>query len=76
MSPKLPRVSSRKLLKALSDAGFFIHYQRGSHIHLRHRKRSDLRVVVPAKKKSIAPKTLKSIIAQADMTVKELIDLF
>lgn len=75
MTPKLPRTDSKKLLKALQQMGFFVHYQRGSHIHLRHRERSDLRVVVPAQKKSIAPKTLKTILAQAELSVEELIEL-
>lgn len=75
MIPKLPRIDYRKLVKALQQAGFYSHYQRGSHIHLRHQERDDLRVVIPAGKRTIAPKTLKTILSQAEMTVEKLVEL-
>ena len=34
--PKLPRVTSKKLVAALLRAGFVIQRQRGSHIQLKH----------------------------------------
>ncbi len=73
--PKLPRVSSKKLLKALLRAGFREHHQSGSHINLRHPGKQHLHVVVPYHSRDLAPKTLKSILAQADLTVSEFIEL-
>ena len=34
--PKLPRISAKKVLRALLRAGFYIHHQTGSHVNLRH----------------------------------------
>ncbi len=69
--PKLPRINSRKLLQVLLRAGFYIHHQTGSHANLRHNTKSHLHVVVPRHSGDLAPKTLKSIIAQAELTVEE-----
>ena len=73
--PKLPRISSRKLLRALLRAGFYIHHQTGSHANLRHTTKTHLHLVVPQHGGDLAPKTLKSIIAQAEMTVEQFIEL-
>ncbi|MFZ3215521.1 MAG: type II toxin-antitoxin system HicA family toxin [Candidatus Acidiferrales bacterium] len=71
--PKLPRITSRKLLQVLFRAGFYIHHQTGSHANLRHRTKTQLHLVVPRHSGDLAPKTLKSIIIQADMTVDEFV---
>jgi predicted RNA binding protein YcfA (HicA-like mRNA interferase family) len=73
--PKLPRIGSKKLLRALMRAGFYIHHQTGSHANLRHKTKAHLRLVVPRHSGDLAPKTLKSIIAQAEMTLEEFIAL-
>lgn len=73
--PKLPRISSRKLLRALLRAGFYIHHQTGSHANLRHATKAHLHVVVPRHSGDLAPKTTKSIIAQAELTVDEFVEL-
>lgn len=73
--PRLPRINSRKLLQILVRAGFHIHHQTGSHANLRHPKKSHLHVVVPRHHGELAPKTLKSIIIQADLTVEEFVRL-
>jgi predicted RNA binding protein YcfA (HicA-like mRNA interferase family) len=70
--PKLPRISSQKLIKALLKLGFYIHHQVGSHIHLKHFSKTHLRVVIPAKRESLSPKTLKSILVQAEITIEDL----
>jgi predicted RNA binding protein YcfA (HicA-like mRNA interferase family) len=69
--PKLPRVTPTKVLKALLRAGFYIHHQTGSHVNLRHHTKLRLHVVIPRHGRDLAPKTLKSIIAQAELTVEE-----
>ena len=73
--PKLPRVSSRKLLQALLRAGFYVHHQSGSHANLRHRTKTHLHIVVPRHSGDLAPKTIKSIIGQAELTVEQLLEL-
>jgi predicted RNA binding protein YcfA (HicA-like mRNA interferase family) len=69
--PKLPRITSRKLLQVLLRAGFYIHHQTGSHANLRHGTKTHLHVVVPRHSGDLAPKTLKAIIVQAEMTPAE-----
>jgi predicted RNA binding protein YcfA (HicA-like mRNA interferase family) len=73
--PKLPRITSRKLLQVLSRAGFYIHHQTGSHANLPHRTNAQLHVVVPRRNGDLALETLKSIIIQSDMTVEEFVAL-
>jgi predicted RNA binding protein YcfA (HicA-like mRNA interferase family) len=73
--PKLPRITSRKLLQVLLRAGFYIHHQSGSHANLRHYTKTYLHVVVPRHSGDLAPKTIKSIISQAEMTVAEFVAL-
>ena len=73
--PRLPRISSRKLLQILLRAGFYIHHQTGSHANLRHHTKLNLHVVVPRHSGDLAPKTIKSIIGQAEMTVENFVEL-
>jgi predicted RNA binding protein YcfA (HicA-like mRNA interferase family) len=73
--PKLPRVSSRKMLQALQRAGFYIHHQTGSHTNLRHSTKTHLHVVVPRHGGDLAPKTVKSIIAHTELTVEQFVEL-
>ncbi len=73
--PKLPRVSARKVISVLLRAGFYEHHNTGSHINLRHVAKSHLHVVIPRHGGELAPKTLKSIIVQAELTLEEFIKL-
>jgi predicted RNA binding protein YcfA (HicA-like mRNA interferase family) len=73
--PKLPRVTSRRLLQALLRAGFYIHHQTGSHANLRRAGKPHLHVVVPRHGGDLAPKTIKSIIVQCELTVDEFVTL-
>jgi predicted RNA binding protein YcfA (HicA-like mRNA interferase family) len=72
---KLPNVNSKKLLKVLLKLGFYIHHQSGSHINLRHNLKNHLHIVVPNHSKDLAPKTLKSIIVQTEISVDDFADL-
>ena len=47
MSPALPTVRARDVLKALQRAGFYIDHQTGSHARLFHNTRQELRVTIP-----------------------------
>jgi len=75
MSRRLPALKPRQVIRALEGADFFIHHVAGSHYALRHRQRLDLRVTVAYHNRDLHPKTLRSIIRQAGLTVDEFIDL-
>ena len=57
--PKLPRIPSTLVTRALKRARFYEYHQSGSHIQLRHLDNSNLRVTIPFHKKDLTPKTLK-----------------
>lgn len=61
--------------RALQGAGFYIHHQTGSHINLRHSLKPHLHIVLPRHSGDLALKTIKSILAQAELTVQRLDDL-
>jgi len=71
--PKLPRIPSALVLRALKRARFYEYHQSGSHIQLRHLDHPQLRVTIPFHKKDLAPKTLKTIIQQAGLTIEQFI---
>ncbi len=73
--PKLPRIPSLLVIRALKRDHFYEYHSSGSHIQLRHIEKSHLRVTIPFHRKDLNPKTLKSIIKQADLTVEEFLDL-
>jgi len=73
--PRLPALTARDVVAALQRGGFAIHHQKGSHVHLRHPAKVHLRVVVPYHGRDLAPKTLRSIIAQAELSVDQLLEL-
>ncbi|MEK7578719.1 MAG: type II toxin-antitoxin system HicA family toxin [Patescibacteria group bacterium] len=43
-------------------------------MQLRHHENHKLRVTIPFRRKDLAPKTLKSILKQAGLTVEEFIE--
>jgi len=73
--PKLPVITPRKLLKAILKSGFYIHHQTGSHINIRHSTKKHLHIVIPLHSRDLAPKTLKSILAQIEISIEELVEL-
>ena len=75
MSPKLPVINSRKLLRVLKRAGFVIDRQEGSHVSLVHPEHPELTVTVPYHNKDLRKGTLHRILEQAGLTVKQLIKL-
>ena len=67
---KLPRdLSGREVVKALKRLGFSVEKQEGSHIRL---SRGGLKVTVPAHS-ALLPKTLQSVLKQANITIDDLI---
>ena len=75
MSPKLPSVDARQLIRALKKAGFEEQRQRGSHLHLK-RDSDGRRVTVPVHKgRSIPTGTLRAILRDADISVEAFLEL-
>lgn len=72
---KLPRIPSSLVIRALKRARFYEYHRSGSHIQLHHLDNPNIRVTIPFQRKDLAPKTLKSIIKQAGLTVDKFIDL-
>ena len=69
---RLPVLSAREVIKALTKFGFVIVRQGGSHIHLWHEGKRVL-VTVP-NHPELAKGTLLSILRQAKLSREELLD--
>lgn len=75
MSPRLPVLKPKEVLRALLKAGFAIHHQTGSHVQLRHPERPHLRVTVPRHDRfDLPPHVLKSILRQAELPFEEFLE--
>lgn len=75
MSPRLPVLKPKEVLRALLKAGFEIHHQTGSHAQLRHLHKPHLRVTVPRHDRfDLPPHVLKSILRQAELTLEEFLE--
>ena len=76
MSPKLPRITGAEVIRALRRAGWYPNYQHGSHVYLRHPSYPNMRVTVPVHPgTTIKPKTLQTILKQADVSISEFQEL-
>ncbi|MEA1985271.1 MAG: type II toxin-antitoxin system HicA family toxin [Euryarchaeota archaeon] len=69
---KLPVLSGKDVVKALTSLGYYVRSQKGSHIHLRHPERPALTI---PNHKEIAPGTLRTIIKQSGFTVEDFREL-
>jgi predicted RNA binding protein YcfA (HicA-like mRNA interferase family) len=67
---KLPVVSGRAAVKVFAKIGYIQDHQTGSHIILRHRDPPHRRLTVPDHKE-LAKGTLRSLIREAGLSVKE-----
>ena len=75
MSPRLPRLRCRKVVRALKRAGFVERRQRGSHLHM-WRESDNKRVTVPIHSGRTMPiGTLRAILRDVDISVDEFLDL-
>ena len=70
--PRLPALKPKRVIKTLERAGFYFIRQKGSH---QIYKKNGLMVVVPCHNKELKPKTLKHIIKQSGLDIKEFIKL-
>ncbi len=67
--PKTPVLKAKDVARALERAGFVFDRQKGSHAQY---KKGALLATVPMHNTELAPKTLRSILRQAKMTLQEL----
>jgi predicted RNA binding protein YcfA (HicA-like mRNA interferase family) len=75
VSPKLPRIACRELIRVLQRAGFEEQRQRGSHLTMR-RPSDGRRVTIPVHEgRTIPPGTLRAILRDADIRVDEFCEL-
>jgi len=72
MSPRLPRVTTAELLRALHRDGWRGVRQAGSHLLLEHPTRPGYVTVAIHSGRTILPKTLSRILDQAGLTADEL----
>ncbi|MDO8460451.1 MAG: type II toxin-antitoxin system HicA family toxin [Nanoarchaeota archaeon] len=74
--PKLPIVSGKDVVKALSKIGFNHIRTHGSHAILTKQDPIKGKITVPVPlHKELAKGTLKSIMRQTDVTLEQLLDL-
>lgn len=73
--PRLPRITGKEAIAALARAGFVKKGIRGSHHYMMHPENPSVVTIPVHARQIIPPKTLKSILDQAGLTVEEFIDL-
>ncbi|MCJ7560394.1 type II toxin-antitoxin system HicA family toxin [Candidatus Bathyarchaeota archaeon] len=69
----LPLVSGRRVIKALTKAGFLVAGKKGSHVRLKKKVDDRVFVVIVPDHAELARGTLKSILRQANMTREEFL---
>lgn len=73
MTEKLPRITATDTIRALEKAGFYFSRQSGS--HKIYKNNEGKRTTVPYhSNKILHPKTLKSILRDADLTIEKFIE--
>lgn len=72
---RLPRITAVELLRALRRDGWQPARQSGSHISLKHSTKSGTVTVPKHASVIIKPKTLETILKQAELTADELREL-
>jgi len=75
MTPRQPRISGKDVVTALKRAGFILVYIEGSHHYLEPSEGGSLVTVPVHANKILKPKTLRSIMNQAGLTIQEFIEL-
>lgn len=75
MTPRLPSLTARDVIRALERSGFVASRMSGSHCRLIHVTDPTRKVTVPVHSGDLKRGTLRAIIAQAGFTVQEFIAL-
>jgi len=73
--PKLPLVSGREVIKALSKAGFEVVGRKGSYVRLKKKTQIKTYIVIVPLHSEIKRGTLKSILRQAGLTTNEFLKI-
>jgi predicted RNA binding protein YcfA (HicA-like mRNA interferase family) len=73
MNERLPALTAREVIRALGRAGFVVSRTSGSHCRLIHSTDPARKITVPVHSGDLKRGTLRSIIAQAGMTVAEFV---
>ena len=69
-------MSARKIIQALKRADFYIHHQKGSHVHLRNHKKLHLRVTIPYHTRfDLPPFVISSVLKQTELSPAEFLKL-
>ncbi|PJB49604.1 MAG: hypothetical protein CO103_04735 [Chloroflexi bacterium CG_4_9_14_3_um_filter_45_9] len=73
---RLPRITGKEVERALLRAGWYLHHSKGAHFYYKHLNFPGKRVTIPMHGgETLAPKTLKSILDQAGLSVEEFAKL-
>jgi predicted RNA binding protein YcfA (HicA-like mRNA interferase family) len=72
--PRLPRISSRDVIRVLTDLGFEKVRQTGSHVVMQKKSENETIGCVVPMHRELKLGTLNGILKQAKVTVNELID--
>ena len=72
--PRLPRISSRDVIRVLTDLGFEKVRQTGSHVVMQKKSENETIGCVGPMHRELKLGTLNGILKQAKVTVNELID--
>jgi len=71
LTPKLPALKPKKIIKILKEKGFQLDRIKGSH-HIYYHPTSKKRVIVPVHKKELPKGTLMEILKQAGIKKDDL----
>lgn len=72
---RFPRLTGKEVMKALENSGYALVRVRGSHHYFRKEGHGSLVCVPVHSGEILAPKTMKTILEQADLTINELLSL-
>ncbi len=75
MSQRLPRISGETLVKILTKIGYKVVRQKGSHLRLKDPDNPSHNPITVPLHKIIKPGLLRRIIKDADLSIKEFIEL-
>jgi predicted RNA binding protein YcfA (HicA-like mRNA interferase family) len=75
MSPRLPALRPREVIRGLERAGFLLHHSTGSHHYFEHPTKPGRIVTVPVHPGDLKRSVLASILKQAGLTTEEFLDL-
>jgi predicted RNA binding protein YcfA (HicA-like mRNA interferase family) len=75
MSPKLPVVSGRQVIRVLERLGYQAVRQRGSHIRLRDESDPEHLPITVPDHRTLKPGLLRQILRDANLTVDEFVNL-